>query len=221
MGKKETELQRVARNAGLDINLQDIMDSIEDELLVIDKEYRVRFANSVVRGRFQKGAESPIGRLCYKVFHDRDKPCAAPLWDCPLRKVLQSGSMATAIHPVRTLGADKYLKITAYPLQDRYGDIKAVVELRRDVTAERELETQILRRHHQLLALSHISSAVSGLWDLDAILTIALIMCWRSLTALLGEFCSWTKRLELYPIVCSAACLLNILRICGYPSVKE
>ena len=174
MRRKETAIQRAARNTGLDITLQNIVDNLEDELLVIDSEYRVRFANSAVRGRFQNGAESPIGRLCYEVFHDRDRPCGAPLWDCPLRKILESGSMTTVIHPVRILGADTYIKITAYPLLDSHGNTTAVVELRRDVTAERELETQILRRHHQLSALSHISSAVSGLWDLDAILRIAL-----------------------------------------------
>ena len=159
---------------GLDITPQDLVDGLEDELLVIDSEYRVRFANLAVRDRFQKGAESPIGRLCYEVFHDRDRPCSAPLWDCPLREVLRKGSATTVIHSHRILGADRYLKITAYPLRDRDGNIKFVVEMRRDVSAERELETQILRRHHQLLALSRISSAVSGLWDLDAILRVAL-----------------------------------------------
>ena len=170
----EMATRRTAENASLDMTLQDIVDSVEDELLVIDGEYRVRFANSAVRGRSKKGEESPIGRLCYEAFHDRDKPCSAPLWGCPLRKVLESGSMTTAIHPAHTHGVDKYLKITAYPLRNSQGSPEAIVELRRDVTAERELETQILRRHHQLLALSHISSAVSGLQDLDAVLRIAL-----------------------------------------------
>jgi len=161
------------KTQGLDIFLQELVDGIEDELLVIDSEYRVRFANSAVRDRFQKKA-APIGRLCYEVFHDRDRPCSAPLWDCPLKEVLRKGSTTTVIHSHRILGADRYLKITTYPLQDRNGNIKFVVEMRRDVSAERELETQILRRHHQLLALSRISSAVSGLWDLNAILRVAL-----------------------------------------------
>ncbi len=161
-------------DAGLDITLQNIVDSVEDELLVIDGDYRVKFANSVVRGRLQKGDKSPIGRLCYEALHDRDKPCSAPLWGCPLRKVFETGSMTTVIHPAHSRGLDTYLKITAYPLRDSHGNLRAMVELRRDVTAERELEAQILRRHHQLLALSHISSAVSGLQDLDAILRIAL-----------------------------------------------
>jgi len=171
---KETAIQRAAKNAGLDITLQDMVDGVEDEFLVIDSEYRVRLTNSAVRSRLRKRAKSPIGRRCYEVFYDRDRPCGAPLWDCPLRKVLDSGAMATIIHPDHALGSNKYLKITAYPLRDSSGNATAIVEMRRDVTAERELESQILRRHHQLLALSHISGAVSGLWDLDAILRIAL-----------------------------------------------
>jgi signal transduction histidine kinase len=166
--------QRSTEGVGLDITLKDIVDGLEDELLVIDNEYRVRFVNAAVRERLQKGAESLIGKLCYEVFYGRDKPCGSPLWDCPLRKVIESSNVATVIHPVRTLGTDTYLKVTAYPLRDSQGNTKAIVELRRDVTAERELETQILRRHHQLLALSHVSSAVSGLQGLDAILRIAL-----------------------------------------------
>ena len=174
MRKKEAAIQQAAGNTGSDITLQEVVDGVEDGLLVIDSEYRVRFANSVVRGGLEKGAGSLVGKLCYEVLHDRDRPCSAPLWDCPLREVLQSGRMTTVVHPVRVLRADKYIKITAYPLRNSYGNLKAMVELRRDVTAERELETQILRRHHQLLSLNHISSAVSGLWDLDSILRIAL-----------------------------------------------
>ena len=174
MRKKESTTQRGARDAVPDVTLQDIVDGVEDELLVIDSEYRVRFANSAARGRLQKGDKSLVGRLCYEVFYNRDKPCSAPLWDCPLKEVLQSGSMTTVIHPLHVQGTDKHLKITAYPLRDSYGNPKAMVELRRDVTAERELETQVLIRQQQLLALSRVSAALSDLWDLDAVLKIAL-----------------------------------------------
>ena len=173
MSKKETAIQP-AENSGLPISLQDMVDSVEDELLVIDSEYRIQFANAAMRRTLKKGAKRPTGRLCYEVLHERDRPCNAPLWDCPLTEVLRSGNISTTVHHVRNLEADRYLKVTMYPLRDSHGNIHAVVELRRDVTAERDLETQILRRHHQLLALSRISSAVSGLHDLDAILRIAL-----------------------------------------------
>ncbi|MFC1918052.1 GAF domain-containing protein [Chloroflexota bacterium] len=170
--KKVTKQQQEKPEVALD--LQDIIDGIEDDLLVIDSEHLIRFANAAAQKNAGLENEPLVGRLCYQVLHGRDKPCGVPLWDCPLKEVMRSGLPVTAIHPASPPGKDAYLKVTAYPLRNHDGKVEAMVELRRDVTAERELETQILRRHHQLLALSHISSAVSGLRDLDATLKIAL-----------------------------------------------
>lgn len=164
-GKKKYNLQT---------DLQDIIDAVEDELLVVDPEYRIRFANAAALRKYQDEHGSSIGRFCYQVFYNNDKPCHDPLWDCPLNQVIESGNLVTVIQPVNISGVHSYIKITAYPIQDKNGNTTGIVELRRDVTAERELETQILRRHHQLFALSRISSAVTGLHDLDTILKTAL-----------------------------------------------
>ena len=177
MRQKKAAIQRVGENASLDLSLQDIIDGIEDKLLIIDREYHVRFANLAMR---QKLPESKpfIGKHCYEVFEGQSNPCRSPLWKCPLMKILQSGDPTMIISPDRALNAEtvsnSYVKITLYPLRDSQGNINAIVELRKDVTAERELENQILRRHHHLHALNRISSATSGLWDLDAVLNIAL-----------------------------------------------
>ena len=174
MGRKKEVAQREISNEELDISLRDLLDGIEDEVMFIDTKHRIRFVNTTARGRFRKGIELPVGRSCYKVLYDRERPCALPLWECPLNKVLESGSMITVIHPAHNLGNDTFLKISAYPVHDSNGDIKGIVELRRDVTASKELESQVLKQHHELLALSRVSAALSGLWDLDAILRVAL-----------------------------------------------
>jgi len=158
----------------LDIDFKQLLDGLDEELLIIDSEYRVKFANSAVRSRFQEDTETLINRHCYELFLEEDKPCSTPLWSCPLKEVIKKGNPSTVIHSKGMLGADRYIKITAYPLHNNYSGHPCIVEFRRDVSAERELESQILRRHHQLLALNHISSAVSGLWDLDIVLGVAL-----------------------------------------------
>ncbi len=168
--------KRTRRNKdeGLSVDLQAIVDAVEDELLVVDAEYRVIFANAAMLNKHTSKNDSPIGQFCYQIFQDRDEPCKEPLWECPLQQVLESGNLISIIHPGKLHGVPGYVKITAYPLRDNQNNPTAIVELRRDVSAERELETQILRKHHQLLALNHISSAVSGLHDLDTILKTAL-----------------------------------------------
>ncbi len=166
---KEPAIRRTAEAADLVQSLQAIADGLEDKLIVLDSEYRVRFANSAICQSCES-TESPIGKHCYEVFQGRDKPCGSPLWECPLGKVVRSASSATLIHPSR----NRYVKITMWPLKDSHGNIDAVVELRRDVSAEREREREILRRHYHLDALSRVSSAVSGLGSLPAILNVAL-----------------------------------------------
>jgi putative methionine-R-sulfoxide reductase with GAF domain len=172
--RKAKDSQNVTKAAGLDITLQDLVDGIEDELVVINDSYQICFANEALRSKFHKGADSIIGELCYNALHDRHRPCSPPMWSCPLKEVLQNGKTKIVIHHDRILGVDRYLKITVYPLQDNLGNTRAVLELRRDATAERELESHILRRHHQLLALSHISSTVSELIDLETVLNVSL-----------------------------------------------
>ncbi len=168
---------KTSENSDFQIRLENVIDSVEDEFLVIDTDYRIKLANSAAKRKVPEGVESLVGEHCYKVLNESDKPCSTPLWECALQKVLQSGSAVTIVHPDSTSGTDKtqrYIKITAFPLRNNSGKITAIAEVRRNVTAERELEVQILRRHHQLLALNRISDAVSGLGDLDTILKVAL-----------------------------------------------
>lgn len=177
MGRDEKETTRFKGNmAGLEWNLQEIVDGLADELLVIDDEYRIQFANAAARRHCQEDVFLPVARRCYQLFQGRDKPCGGPLWDCPLRKVIKTGQTVLLTHrdQITASGGERYLTVSAAPLKDNQGNIRAIVELRRDVTAERELESQILRRYRELSALNRISGAISGPLDLDAILNVGL-----------------------------------------------
>lgn len=171
-------LMQAKDHLGFVLSLDEIINSVEDELIVVDSEYRVHLANSAIRRKLPPAIASPIGLHCYEVFEGRDEPCHAPLWDCPLTRVMQSHSPVTTIHFLRSLpteaNANRYVKLTMYPIKNLEGEAIAAACVRRDVTAERQLESEVLTRHHQLLALNRISSAVSGLSQLDEILHVAL-----------------------------------------------
>lgn len=178
MRRQRTKIQPATSDEASDISLQDVVDGLEDELFIVDREYGVKFANSAILQKLRESGGTPVGRQCYEIFEAKNAPCAPPLWLCPLTEVLRSGKATVIVYPRRSTNADitseDYIRITMYPLRDRHGNINAVAELRRDVTEKREMENQILRRHHHLEALSRISSATSGLWDLDAILNVCL-----------------------------------------------
>ncbi|MFC1999262.1 GAF domain-containing protein [Chloroflexota bacterium] len=170
--------QPIMQDKPLNTDLQQLVDCQEDELLVVDTEYRITYVNSAMLRNLPPETGSPIGRQCYEVLEGREDPCRAPLWLCPLEKVLLSDKSAVIVHSRKDVDADaepsRYVKITLHPIKDEHGNIYALAEVRRDVSAERELESQIVRHHHHLKALSRISTAVSELWDLDTILGVSL-----------------------------------------------
>jgi signal transduction histidine kinase len=177
MGEKKSAIRRTEENDSLDISLQGVIDGIEDKFFIIDEEYRINFANLAMKESLAEG-KPVIGKRCYEIFEGRNTPCRYPVWKCPLTRVLQTGNRARIISPDSPPNTEavsrRYIQITLYPIKDDEGITNAIAELRKDVTVERELENQILRRHHHLHALNRISSATSGLWDLDTILNIAL-----------------------------------------------
>ena len=101
MGRRKTKPQLATAKWPLDLGLQDLVNSLEDELFIVDEEYRVKFANSSAMQKLGGQVVDPVERLCYEVFEARKSPCNSPLWLCPLNKVLQSGK-ATVI--VQSLG---------------------------------------------------------------------------------------------------------------------
>jgi hypothetical protein len=94
--------------------LKDVVDSVEDELLVIDRSYRITMGNLMAFRRFKGSNINPLGQQCYRVIQNRKQPCSSPLWDCPLQNVLSSGHPSMVIHPSRTAGTDTYHKIAAF-----------------------------------------------------------------------------------------------------------
>jgi len=170
--------QQDTTNKGMEVTFDQIADAIEDKLFVVDRQYRIRYVNAAMRQRFAKDGQPLQNKCCYEVCENRNTPCHYPLWACPLTGVLESANPTTIIHTSALTGdsttPNRHIKLTLYPLRDGHGNIEAAIEVRRDVTEEKELEAQTLRRHHQLSALSQISSAVSGSEGLDGILRIAL-----------------------------------------------
>ncbi len=171
---------------GRDLDFRDLLNILEDSFVLIDSEFRIKFANSSC---LQDHNAEPEGSFCFQVLESRPEPCSAPHWTCPLPRVMATGLPVSFVYPLNyqhssaarpVSGPDqadpvtRYIKVSMYPLRNGHGEITAVAELRRDVTAERELENQILRRHHHLQALNRISMAVSQLGDIESVLMVSL-----------------------------------------------
>ena len=159
-------------------HLRAAIDSLDDELMVVDINLRITQANAAVTRRHGSGEGSLIGRHCYEVSHGLSEPCSTPECECPVRKVFDSGEpeRVTHVHPVGgdDGSADRYIEIIATPVKDSGGRIVEVVELMRDTTEARKLEQQIVEANRTLSALNVIASALNESMDLETVLETSL-----------------------------------------------
>jgi len=158
--------------------LRAVINSLEDELLVIDHNYRIIEANEAVLLKRGMTREETVGQYCYAVSHGLAEPCHQPGHGCPVDEVLKTGkpAKATHIHIYNIDGQheERYVDIIASPIRNSQGNIYAVTEVIRDVTDVKELELKIGEAQQNLLAINTIANAIIQSLDLDAILESAL-----------------------------------------------
>ena len=156
---------------GRDSSWMAIADSLEDELLVIDRQHRILAANAVVLKRHGLTSEQVIGRPCFEVSHGLPAQCHPPRAECPINALWETGRAARVTH-AHVYEQDgkvrrRYLDIIVSPIRNLAGEVVAATELMRDVTDTKLMEMKIA-------GLGAISTAVSRSLDLDTVLENAL-----------------------------------------------
>jgi PAS domain-containing protein len=150
-----SELQRTAeRLEDSERFFQDLFDAMEDPITVLSPQYEILQANREARLVFGKDL---IGRRCYRAFRMREEPCA----DCPARETFLLHHSTSVEH--RIFG-NAITRISTYPLLGKDGQLHAVINHKRDVTKERQLEdlkASFSRRREP--RASHAADLVDGL----------------------------------------------------------
>ncbi|MBS4536326.1 SpoIIE family protein phosphatase [Clostridium sp. D2Q-14] len=116
----------------------DILDGMADWVRVIDKNGIVIYENETMR--------KEIG------FNSLGKSCHFSLGkSCPCKKCITETAFATgAISEKEQVIRDRVFSIKSSPVKDSNGEIYAVVEVFRDVTREKNLEKEVLKRNKKM-----------------------------------------------------------------------
>ncbi|TAL25415.1 MAG: PAS domain-containing protein [Nitrospirae bacterium] len=139
--------------------LETIMDSIEDELMVVDRNFKIIMANKTIRAI--KG-DKVIGDYCYSISHDMSAPCWREGEDCPAKRVFETGKIFKTVHQRKGAGGQRlFHEVVACPIKDSKGNVMHVIELRRDVTERKEYEEKIAQKNKELTAVNSISGILS------------------------------------------------------------
>ncbi len=111
-------------------------NSISDLVSVHDLEHRVVKANKALAEFLGMSQEELIGKHCYEIFHEMDRP----IDHCPQNRVMETRKPAT--EEVYDQKTGTYLLISVSPIFDENGEIKSVVHYAKDITDMKKMEKE-------------------------------------------------------------------------------
>jgi PAS domain S-box-containing protein len=141
--------------------LQEILDSVDDEIIVLDRDRRVVAANRAFQRKFVPSGREIEGQLCPQMTSSSG-PCgiSAPR-GCAVEKVFESGSLHKGIVALGGPDGEEHtVEVHASPLRGPDGNVTHVVEVRRDISERRQLEAS-LAHSERLASLGLLASGIS------------------------------------------------------------
>jgi PAS domain S-box-containing protein len=106
------------------INLQSVVDTHEQPFVIIDRDFTIVAVNRAYEQTYGSSREEMVGRHCYQVSHQNDKPCFELGEDCPHQAVYQTGKSCSCLHiHYDPEGKAHQVRINAYPLMDSAGEL--------------------------------------------------------------------------------------------------
>ena len=117
---------------------ESILDSIEESILIIDRDFNILNANSCLLRSLDLKKQDVIGKPCYRVVH-----CDPPYETCPFQEVLKTGksSMKRRTCPDEN-GNEVCTEVTVYPLAEGENTDK-FIHIERDITERVKVEKEV------------------------------------------------------------------------------
>ena len=142
-------------------HLESVFDSIFDEVLILDKNYKLTNVNKTFCIKYGVTKENAIGKKCYKLTHGLNQICKPPECKCPVEEVIKTGKFSESIHTHYVDGEKTYVELLAYPIINKKGKIKQIVKIGRDITVRKKSEAKIKESEGNLnTILSNVSDSI-------------------------------------------------------------
>ncbi|MBW1675071.1 MAG: PAS domain-containing protein [Deltaproteobacteria bacterium] len=129
--------------------LERVINSIQEEILVIDTNFKIVDANDAALKAVSLTKEEVVGKYCYQICYQSQTPCNSKDHPCPMQDVLRTGNYSQATHKRhKSDGEARYYDLVLYPLKDENGNVAQVIEIGRDISDE--LEKRVAGRAKEL-----------------------------------------------------------------------
>lgn len=146
--------------------IRTIIDGIPYAVLVIDRDYRVRFSNRAARATSGRDPEAQCLK-CHQVSHDRDLPCDGDDHPCPLDAAIvdKAPTVVQHVHYDKG-GVARTVEVHATPIFDENREVTGIIESIIDVTGRERAREEHTEHLHYLESIRRISDAIRRTLDL-------------------------------------------------------
>ncbi|MEW5908747.1 MAG: PAS domain S-box protein [Thermodesulfobacteriota bacterium] len=136
--------------------------TLHEDILVIDRNYRITDINNTALQALGKTREEVIGKDCFVISHGFNAPCNEKGEGCPLIEVFNTGRVCSCQHiHIREIGTRVHVDILMSPIKDADGRVTHVVEASRDITdLISALEEKQSSQQHYRVTLMSVGDAV-------------------------------------------------------------
>jgi PAS domain S-box-containing protein len=142
--------------------LENVMGSVEDGLLVMDRTFTVVAVNNALAERIGDARENLLYRRCWEIW-PAQCACGSGQADehCPARACFETGRVQKSLRVRFTRdGAARQEEVFASPILDASGQVEQVVEVWRDIT-ERQSREARMAEFQRLVSLGMLASGFS------------------------------------------------------------
>ena len=146
-------MEELLRSAEAD--WRDSFNSLEEVMLIIDRDYNIENINEVGLALLGKSKEEVLGEKCYQVIHGAENPGEF----CPFKETLKTKKVEATDRYEERFG--KYFSIKSSPIFDENGEIVKSIDLMRDITERKQAEEALKQKvEQQEVLLSSIPAFV-------------------------------------------------------------
>jgi transcriptional regulator with PAS, ATPase and Fis domain len=168
--KKDITQRRQAEKAlrESEVEKHAILNASIDMIRLVDKDMKICWANKTTSQNLGTGIEDIIGKTCYKVFVGSDTPCEG----CPSKKAIETGQIEHVVmlkRDVMGIEGETYWDCYGVPLKYKAGKTERLIQISRNVTAQKKAEKELERSHHELQAINGVLLRVTREYNLNGI----------------------------------------------------
>ncbi len=139
-------------------NLERVMNSVDEGIVVLDRNRIIVAANGAFWRRFGDKGQVRVGRSCCNQGAERGR-CG--IGSCPALKCFSEGEVQTIIGTRRREdGSERLEEVRAAPVFQDDGEVLHVVEVWRDITDRRTAEAR-LAEYERMVSLGRLASGFS------------------------------------------------------------